>query len=120
MTDIDLLIVHASQLCVVPAVNGGPQRGRDLGRLGVITDGALLIRGETIAAVGPSAELRRAYPGEETFDASGFAVLPGFVDPHTHAIWAGDRAAEFEMRQHHVSHHRVNEDVWLQKRLCLL
>jgi imidazolonepropionase len=31
-------------------------------------------------------------------DAGGCVVMPGLVDPHTHAIWAGDRAAEFEMR----------------------
>ena len=43
-------------------------------------------------------ELRAAYPDEPTLDASGKVVMPGFVDPHTHAIWAGDRAAEFELR----------------------
>jgi len=35
---------------------------------------------------------------EPTLDASGKVVMPGFVDPHTHAIWVGNRAAEFEMR----------------------
>ena len=58
----------------------------------------VLIRGRTIEAIGPTAELRGAYPGEEEIDASGKVVLPGFVDPHTHLVWAGDRAAEFEMR----------------------
>jgi len=90
-----MLIHSASQLLTL---SGGPQRGRDLGRLNIIPDGALLIRGETIAAVGSSAELRLAYPDEPALDAAGCAVLPGFVDPHTHAIWAGDRAAEFELR----------------------
>ena len=46
----------------------------------------------------PASELRAAYPDEPTLDAGGRVVMPGFVDPHTHAIWAGDRAAEFEMR----------------------
>ena len=90
-----MLLHSASQLLTLA---GGPQRGRDLGRLGIIPDGAVLIEGEKIAAVGTPSELRLAYPDEPTLDASGKVVLPGFVDPHTHAIWAGDRSAEFEMR----------------------
>ncbi len=90
------MIIHsASQLLTLA---GGPQRGNDLGKLGIIRNGAVLIRGQTIEATGPTAELRGAYPGEEEIDASGKVVLPGFVDPHTHLVWAGDRAAEFEMR----------------------
>lgn len=90
-----MLIHSASQLLTVA---GAPQRGGDLGRLGLIPDGALLIRDGFIAAVGPTQELRQAYPTDETLDARGRVVMPGFIDPHTHAIWAGDRAAEFEMR----------------------
>ena len=90
-----MLIHSASQLLTL---SGGPQRGKALGRLGIIPDGAVLLRQGKIAALGPSAELLAAYPDEERLDASGSAVLPGFVDPHTHLIWAGDRAAEFEMR----------------------
>lgn len=90
-----MLIHSASQLLTLA---GGPQRGYDLGRLNIIPDGAVLIQGERIVAVGKSAELRAAYPGEPEVDAGGRVVMPGFVDPHTHAIWAGDRAAEFEMR----------------------
>jgi len=90
-----MLIHSASQLLTL---SGGPQRGNDLGRLGVIQDGAVLIHGEKIAAVGRSDELLANYPDEPEQDAEGKVVLPGFVDPHTHAIWAGDRALEFEMR----------------------
>ena len=90
-----MLIHSASQLLTLA---GGPQRGRDLGRLEIIPDGAVLIEGETITAVGPSRTLLAAHPNEPALDASGRVVMPGFVDPHTHAIWAGDRAAEFEMR----------------------
>ena len=71
---------------------------RELGRLGTLPDGAVLITDEKITAVGASQELRSAYPHEPMLDAGGCVVMPGFVDPHTHAIWAGDRAAEFEMR----------------------
>lgn len=90
-----MLIHSAAQLLTL---SGGPQRGTDLGRLGIINDGAVLLRGETIEAVGTTSELRAAYPNEPTLDARGSVVMPGFVDPHTHLVWAGDRAAEFEMR----------------------
>jgi imidazolonepropionase len=93
--EIPMLLHSASQLLTI---SGPPQRGRDLGRLGIIPDGAVLIQGDRIAAVGPTAELRQAYPHEQTLDAKGGVVLPGFVDPHTHLLWVGDRAAEFEMR----------------------
>jgi imidazolonepropionase len=79
-------------------LSGGPQRGLELGRLGLVEDAAVLVEGEFIAAVGSSRELRAAYPDEPPLDASGCVVMPGFVDPHTHLIWAGDRAAEFELR----------------------
>lgn len=90
-----MLLHSAPQLLTLA---GGPQRGARLGDLGLIEDGAVLIRGETIAAVGPSRDLLAAYPHEPRLDASGYAVLPGFVDPHTHLVWAGDRAAEFERK----------------------
>ena len=90
-----MLIHSASQLLTLA---GGPQRGSDLGRLGMITDGAVLVRGGQIAAVGSSADLRARYPDELTLDAGGRVVMPGFVDPHTHLVFAGDRAAEFELR----------------------
>ncbi len=90
-----MLIHSASQLLTIA---GGPQRGQELGNLGIIPDGAVLIQDGEIAAVGSSSELRSIYPDEPQLDAGGKVVLPGFVDPHTHAIWVGDRAAEFEMR----------------------
>ena len=90
-----MLIHSASQLLTMI---GGPQRGRHLGHLGLIPDGAVLIRDSEIAVLGTTKELLNAYPGEDRLDAGGCVVMPGFVDPHTHVIWAGDRAAEFEMR----------------------
>ncbi len=90
-----MLIHSASQLLTL---SGGPQRGNELGRLNIIADGAVLVQGDAIAAVGTTSELRAAYPHEPALDAQGKVILPGFVDPHTHLVWAGDRAAEFEMR----------------------
>ncbi|MGE5123607.1 MAG: imidazolonepropionase-like domain-containing protein, partial [Acidobacteriaceae bacterium] len=90
-----MLLHSASQLLTLA---GPPQRGHELGRLSIIPDGAVLIQGDRIASVGTTADLRQAYPHEETLDAGGRVVMPGFIDPHTHLLWAGDRAGEFEQR----------------------
>lgn len=90
-----MLIHSADQLLTIA---GNPQRGHDLGNLNIIENGAVLVDNEVISAIGPSDEMRAIYADEEGLDASGSVVMPGLVDPHTHAVWAGDRAAEFEMR----------------------
>ncbi|MHB8778459.1 MAG: imidazolonepropionase [Anaerolineales bacterium] len=90
-----MLIHSASQLLTLA---GGPQRGKALGTLGMIENGAIVVRDEKIVAVGRTDELRNAYPDEPTLDAGRCVLMPGFVDPHTHLIWAGDRANEFEMK----------------------
>ena len=77
---------------------GDPQAGHELGNLKIIENGALAINEEKIIAIGPSPELTKKYKATQEIDAAGRVVMPGFVDPHTHLIWAGDRAAEFEMR----------------------
>ncbi len=90
-----MLIYSSSQLLTL---SGGPQRGKSLGTLGIIEDGAVVFRDEKIIAVGTTAELRASYPDEPRLDANGCVLMPGFVDPHTHVIWGGDRANEFEMK----------------------
>lgn len=93
--DADLILHSAGQLLTLA---GGPQRGRDLGRLGLIEDGTLAIAQGKIVDAGTTAEVRRRVRAPQEIDAAGRVVMPGFVDPHTHVVWAGDRAAEFEMR----------------------
>lgn len=90
-----MLIYNASQLLTLA---GGPQRGRKLGELGIISEGAVLIRDGLVQAVGLSQDLLEQYPREERFNAACKVVMPGFVDPHTHLIFIGNRAFEFEMR----------------------
>jgi imidazolonepropionase len=97
MTEVELLIVHARQLltCASPF---GPKRGLDMQDLGLIEDGAVAITNENIVAVGPSAELSTQFSPKTRLDVSGQVVCPGFVDPHTHVVFAGDRVNEFELR----------------------
>jgi len=95
---VDLLVHSARQLCVVPPHAGGPQRGPALGDLGLIEDGAVAVADGRVVAAGPSAELQARFRATESIDAAGRCVLPGFVDPHTHLPWMGNRAAEFEQR----------------------
>ena len=90
-----ILFHNISQLITL---DGGPQRGLTLGKLGIIEQGAIVCEGETILAVGTESEMIERHPQADRVDLRGRAVVPGFVDPHTHLIWAGDRAGEFEMR----------------------
>ena len=90
-----LLIHNASQLLTL---SGGSQRGHRLGELGIIENGALLIHNSLIADVGKSNLLLGKYPDASLLDAQGHVVMPGFVDPHTHLVWAGDRSVEFDLR----------------------
>lgn len=97
MQNVDLLLINASQVCMVPGVEG-PQRGLALGDLGIVEGGAVAVRDGKIVAVGETAVLQAQYRAENVVDVNGRAVIPGFIDPHTHIPWLGDRAAEFEQR----------------------
>jgi imidazolonepropionase len=90
-----MLIHSTSQLLTLA---GGPQRGSHLGQLGIIPNGAVLIQDGKFTEVGDTNMMLKKYTGEQLLDANHNTVLPGLVDPHTHLVWAGDRAAEFEMR----------------------
>lgn len=94
---MDCIIHSASQLVTV--AGDAPKRGDAQGDLQIIANGAVAIRGEEIAAVGTTDEIRAlATDGTRVIDAGGCVVLPGFVDAHTHVVFAGDRVNEFEMR----------------------
>jgi imidazolonepropionase len=94
---VDLLVHSAAQL-VTCASPGGPRRGAAMDDVGVMADGAVAIKDGRIVAVGPSEDLLARYVAEEELDATGCVVCPGFVDPHTHVVYAGDRVDEFERR----------------------
>jgi len=105
MTQLDLLIHSAGQL--VTCASKTPKRGETMSDVGIIENGAVGITDGEIVAVGPSEQLRRAYEASTQIDASGKVVCPGFVDPHTHVVYAGDRVNEFEMRVQGVSYMEI-------------
>jgi imidazolonepropionase len=90
-----MLLHSASQLLTLTPT---PQRGHRLGELDIIEDGAILIKNGVVEAVGTTPAMLDAHPNEPRLDAGGKVVMPGFVDAHTHLVWAGERAKEFEMR----------------------
>src|SRR5437879_3038950 len=94
----DLAIVNCRQLVTL----AGPQRARvreEMRQLAVIPGGAMRIRDGRIAAVGPRSDIERAVADDTVvIDAGGRIVLPGFVDAHTHPVFAGTRSDEFERR----------------------
>ncbi len=103
-----LAVLHASQLVTL----AGPTRPRtetEMSELRIIPDGGLLIHNGKIELVGPSDEIERNLTAlssqvstergaPEIVDAGGRVVLPGFVDAHTHLVFAGNRLDDFERR----------------------
>ncbi len=101
----ELFVVHASELLTMR----GPCRPRikgEMSDLGTIRDGAVYIRDGLIEAVGESSDILRdnSAHGVDVIDASGKTVMPGFVDPHTHLVFAGSREFELEMKLKRMSY----------------
>lgn len=74
---------------------------------GWIDDGALLVQGDTLRWVGPLAELPAGPPPDAVHDLGGALVTPGLIDAHTHLVYGGDRAAEFELRLQGASYEEI-------------
>lgn len=95
----DLVVFGAAELLTCAGYSAAPARGlAQASALGLVRDGAVAVRGETIVGVGTTSEVLSRFAPKDTLDATGCVVLPGFVDPHTHLVFAGQRADEWEAR----------------------
>ena len=103
-----LAVLHVSQLVTL----AGPKRprvGAEMGELAIIRDGGMLIRDGKIELVGLSDEIEKESRGAEIVDARGRVVLPGFVDAHTHLVFAGNRLDDFERRARGESYEQISK-----------
>jgi imidazolonepropionase len=106
----DLIVTHAAELLTLAGDPDGPRVGPALADVGLVRDGAVAAADGQILAAGPTAEvldLVRPARRARRIDATGRVVLPGFVDPHTHLIFAGSRADEFERRLRGASYREI-------------
>jgi imidazolonepropionase len=102
-----LAVFNCSQL-VTLAGPPRPRTGAELRELSLIRDGALFIRDDRIAVVGARHEVEpQLEPTTEVIDAGGRVVLPGFVDAHTHPVFGGTRADEFEERALGITYQEI-------------
>jgi imidazolonepropionase len=106
MQRVDLLIHGATQLVTCASPNG-PKRGTALADVDEIGGGAVAVADGEIVATGASADLRCEYRAANEIDASGQLVCPGFVDAHTHLVFAGDRTHEFERKLQGASYMEI-------------
>jgi len=92
-----LTVLHASQIVTL----SGPKRSRvgpEMSELGIVRDGGMLIRNGMIESVGASDEIEKNFGDANIIDAGERVVMPGFVDAHTHLVFAGNRLGDFERR----------------------
>ena len=93
-----LAVVNCSQLVTLAGARR-PRTGGDLRQLSIIEDGAMIVKGDRVDAVGRRREIEPLITDDcEVIDAGHRVVMPGFVDAHTHPVFAGIRANEFEQR----------------------
>src|SRR5947199_59944 len=102
-----LLIVHAAELITLQGP-AGPRRREMAEDLGLVEDGAVYAEGERIVDVGPTADVLGRHPQASVkIDATGQTVLPGFVDAHTHAVFAGSREHEVEWKAQGMGYREI-------------
>ncbi len=97
-TPCDLLVHSTSAVLTMAGGPPGPLAGKRQGETAPVAGGAVACAGGKVLEVGPGDALRRKYAPRRELDARGGCVIPGLVDAHTHLVFAGDRAEEFERR----------------------
>jgi imidazolonepropionase len=92
------LIIHNAKQVLTCAASGKAKRGAAMLDVGVIEKGSVVINQGLIVAVGTNEEINRRFEAHKIIDAGGRVVMPGFVDCHTHIVFAGNRLNEFELK----------------------
>lgn len=93
----DLIVENIGQL-VTCASPGGPKRGASMLDVGIIDDGAVAIADGKFVGVGSRVDIVKQFQANEVLNAYAKVVCPGFVDPHTHIVFGGNRLDEFELK----------------------
>ena len=94
---MNLFVKNIGQLVTVGANGKSFKAGNEMRELNVLTNAAMLIEGGIIKRIAPTNELSPS-AGIDVLDAGNRVALPGFVDSHTHAVFAGSREDECAMR----------------------
>jgi imidazolonepropionase len=102
------LLIRDLRQVATPAGRAAPLRGPDLGRADVLEDAYILVEDGRIVEVGRMRELRALGGGVEELDGRGRCAVPGLVDCHTHAAFAGDRVEEFARRASGASYEELH------------
>ncbi|RLF41291.1 MAG: imidazolonepropionase [Thermoplasmata archaeon] len=104
MEDVDILVANASELLTLKGVDH-PRVKEEMLDLGVIPNGSIAIKNGRIIDIGVNLK----YKSEKVIDATGKTVMPGFVDPHTHLVFAGTREFELKWKLDGLSYHEIKE-----------
>ncbi|MDQ2985062.1 MAG: imidazolonepropionase [Actinomycetota bacterium] len=102
------LLVRDLAQVTTPAGTGAPLRGRALGELEVLEDAYVLCQDGKVSAVGRMRDLQPLDGDVEELDGTGRCAIPGLVDCHTHACFAGDRVEEFALRAAGASYEEIH------------
>jgi imidazolonepropionase len=104
---VDLLIVNANELVTLAGDNQKPRTGKQMRELGIVRDGSLAVKDGRIVAVGKTHDIMKRFRSGNVLSANDKTVLPGFVDAHTHLVFAGSREDEFQMRVEGASYMEI-------------
>jgi len=103
-----LVLRRAAQLVGVTLPGTLRKSGSEMSRLDLIENGSLIVRDGLIDWLGPDSDLPPLPADAQTIDAAGRVILPGFVDSHTHLIFAGSREDELELRLQGISYQEIS------------
>lgn len=93
METVDILIKNANELVTLKGPDK-PRTKKQMSDLSIVQNGSIAVKDGKIVEIGKSLK----YKAEKTIDAHGKTVMPGFVDPHTHVVFAGSREFELDMK----------------------